>query len=236
MFGSAGFSSKVNLWSAAAKWARCNRTGARALLFLSLTIFCAGQTAGQSFAGTVAVSNPPLGIAVNASQNSIYVTTGDNTLTLIDGSTNLATVISDPGAANTSGASALLTYQNAVFVLNKTSNNISLYFALDSGQLQGSPLQQLFSEPNTKQPTAIVLDPVNFGRIFVANAGSDSVSIFDNVNGNGYQLTASLTGIINPQAMVMDVNTHKVFVTSGTNNTVTVIDGTQNAVQSTIQV
>ena len=235
MFGSVRLGSKAKTWPSAAKWTLANAKVARALLLLLLAVFGAGRAAAQTFTGIVPVANPPVGIAINASQNAIYVTTGDNTLTVVDGSTNLATVISDPAAANTSGASALLTYQNGVFVLNKNSNNISLYFALDSGQMQPSPLQQLISEPNTKQPTAIVLDPINFGRIFVANAGSNSVSIFDNTAGNGYQLTASLTGIVNPQAMVMNTNTHQVFVTSGTNNSLTVIDGTQNAVRSTIQ-
>jgi YVTN family beta-propeller protein len=206
------------------------------LLGLLLLLGCAGRTAAQNVTSTVTTNHEAVAIDVISSQNTIYVTTGDNTLTAINGATNAVTVFNDPAAANTNGAGAMVTYYNGVLVLNKTSNNITSYYAYISGNSNQEQVQQVFSEPNTNQPVAIVLDPVNFGRIFVANAGSNSVSIFDNVNGNGWQLTASLTNIPDPQAMVINVNTHQVFVTSGNTNTVTVIDGTSNSVRGTVQV
>src|SRR5450432_2233043 len=214
MLGSAGCRTHAITGRMAGKGLRTLQPASKALtcrrcwqtLPLVLVLICGvGQVAAQNVATSVSTTQDAIAIAVNTSQNGIYVTTGDNKLTLINGATNVATVLSDPGAANTSGASAMVTYLNNVFVVNKNSNNISAYFAFTSSGINTSnPLQQLFSEPNTNQPIAIVLDPVGLGKLFVANAGSNSVSVFALNSSGSWQLVTSLTGITNPKAMVIN--------------------------------
>src|ERR1700722_3807724 len=105
----------------------------RATLAFSLLAIVTLPVSGQNITSTVNTNNEAVAIDVISSQNTIYVTTGDNTLTAINGASNAVTVFSDPAAANTGGASAMVTYFNGVLVLNKNSNNITSYFAFLSG-------------------------------------------------------------------------------------------------------
>ena len=69
------------------------------LMALLLSLLAAGQAFGQSTLSTVSTGAPTVGIAVNPTQNIIYITHGDNTLTYIDGATNTVHQVADPGAA-----------------------------------------------------------------------------------------------------------------------------------------
>src|SRR5271157_2607940 len=135
----------------------------------------AGGAFGQAALSTVNTGAPSVGLAVNPTQNIIYVTHGDNTLTYIDGWTNAVHQISDPGAANTSGAGAIVTYLNGVFIANSLSNDIVSYYVVPNGSYT---LQQLIKDPNALQPVAMVNNPNGFGSLYVANKGSNSVSVF----------------------------------------------------------
>ena len=116
-----------------------------------------------------------VGIAVNPTQNYVYVTQGDGNLTILNAATNQVVASSAPG---TNGAGAMATDLNNVFVANGASNSISAYFPVSPAGPNGQAFQQTFSDPNAITPTAIVVDPSGTGKLFVSNSGSNNVSVF----------------------------------------------------------
>ncbi len=174
-------------------------------------------------------TKPILGIAVNPTQNYIYVTQGDGNLTIISG---LLEQESFSSAPNTSGSAAMATYLNNVFVVNGSSNNVSAYFPASPSGPNSSPFQQTFADANAITPTAIVVDPVGTGKLFVSNSGSNNVSVFTlNNSGNWQQVTTIGVGA-NPQAMVINQVTHTVYVADSGDSKVYVIDANSYAVTS----
>ncbi len=201
-------------------------------LTLLFGLAAALPSSAQTTLSTVSTGSPTVGLAVNPTQNIIYVTHGDNTLTYIDGWTNTVHQVKDPGAATTNGASAILTYLNGVFVANSASNDIVAYYVVPQG---GYTFEQLVKDPNALQPAAMVFSPNGFGTLYVANKGSNSVSVFVN-NGSGLQFTAAISVGAQPDAMVMDLASNRIYVANYADGTVSVVDGSSNTVVTTIQV
>ena len=190
----------------------------------------------QNVATTIPPNDPTKqinAIAVNPTENYVYVTQGDGNLTIINAETNAPAFSSAPG---TSGAAGMVTYLNNVFVVNTGSNNVSAYFPVSSSGPNGSAFQQTFGDANAIQPTAIVVDPRGTGKLFVSNSGSSNVSVFT-LNGSGnWQQVATLSVGSNPQAMAINHVTHKVYVADFGDAKVWVIDASTNTVLNFIPV
>jgi YVTN family beta-propeller protein len=189
-------------------------------------------SSAQNLVDSLTIGSNVVGMAVNPSQNNIFVTTGDNKLTYFDGLTNTVQTINDPGAANTNGASAIVTYLNGVFVANSLSNDISTYYIFPGGyQFQG-----LIQNPNGIQPVAMVHDPSNFGILYVANKGSNNVSVFTLDSMGNWNVTATVGVGTQPTAIVKNLPSNLIYVANSGSNSVSVIDGSSNTVVATVTV
>jgi YVTN family beta-propeller protein len=175
-----------------------------------------------------------VGIAVNPTQNYVYVTQGDGNLTILNAATGQVVVSSAPG---TSGAGGMATYFNNVFVANVASNSISAYFPVSPSGPNGQAFQQTFSDPNGITPTSIVVDPSGTGKLFVSNSGSNNVSVFTVNSDTGlWQQVATLSVGLSPQAMAINHATHKLYVADLGDSKVWIIDASNNAVLTSVTV
>ncbi len=195
--------------------------------------FC-GTAAAQNAVTTVVPNDPTkpiVGIAVNPTENYVYVTQGDGNITILNAQTNQVVSSSAP---NTNGAGAIATYLNGTFVANGVSNNISSYFAVDPSGANGAPFQGLYADPNAVGPTGVALSPNGFGEIYVSNSGSNNVSIFK-ITASGYTTNTVAVGA-NPQAIALNQVTHVLYVADFGDNKVYAIDPGSAAVVATYTV
>jgi YVTN family beta-propeller protein len=175
-----------------------------------------------------------VGIAVNPTENYVYVTQGDGNLTILNAATNQVVVSS---ALGTNGAAGMATYFNNVFVANGASNSISAYFPVSPSGPNGQAFQQTFSDPNGITPTAIVVDPSGTGKLFVSNSGSNNVSVFTvNSDTGNWQQVATLSVGMDPQAMAINHVTHKLYVADLGDSKVWIVDASNNAVLTSVSV
>ena len=175
-----------------------------------------------------------MGIAVNPTENYVYITQGDGSLTILNAATNQVVASSAPG---TNGAAAMATYLNNVFVANRASNSISAYFPVSPSGPNGQAFQQTFSDANAITPTSIVVDPSGNGKLFVSNSGSNNVSVFTvNTDTGNWQQVATLSVGLNPQAMAINHVTHRLYVADLGDSKVWIIDASNNAVLTSVTV
>jgi len=205
-----------------------------AFLLATLLIFLSSGPAvfAQDTLSTVSTGAASRGIAVNPTQDIIYVSQGDNTLTYIDGATNTVHKIADPAAATTNGAGAIVTYLNGVFVANSISNDIVTYYVTPGG---GYQFQQLIKDPHALQPVAMASNPNGFGSLYVVNKGSNSVSVFVN-SGTGLAFSKAIAVGTSPTAIAENVATNTYYVTNSGSGNVSVIDGGTGTVIATVDV
>jgi|GEM_PF-1950610 len=87
-------------------------------------------------------------------------------------------------------------------------------------------------EPDGSQPVALAVNS-STGRIYVANAGSDNVSVVD---GASSTVIATIPVGPTPRGVAIDASANRVYVANSGSNEVTVIDGEGNAVVATLSV
>ncbi len=200
----------------------------------------------------------PVALAVNSTTNKIYVVTGDH-VTVIDGATNAMTGVIDPNAVNPN-AVVVNEATNKIYVANlgddgqgNNYGNITVIAGSDNSTTTvtdpnalapGTPGCIFGGSPCQNQPIAV--DSVT-NKIYVANYGSR--------NGTAYNVTVidgatnSTTTISDPNAyqpswVAVDSTTNKIYVVNlgpaligafpYTPGSVTVIDGSTNAVSTII--
>jgi YVTN family beta-propeller protein len=98
--------------------------------------------------------------------------------------------------------------------------------------LDAAAVTTLTLEPDGSQPVALASNP-RTGRIYVANAGSDNVSVIDAASST---VVATISVDSAPHAVGVDADANRVYVTNSGSNEVTVIDGDSNAVVATLPV
>lgn len=172
----------------------------------------------------VQVGTNPIGVAVNATTNKIYVAnSGSNDVSVIDGATNsVVATITDPNAV-APFAVAVNPTTNAIYVANAKSNNISV--------IDGATDSVIETIPVGGSPSGVAVDSqTNF--IYVANAGISQIGDLGNITVlDGAKLTtATLTdsNARNPVAVSVNSVTNKIYVANSGSNNVTVIDGAHN--------
>jgi YVTN family beta-propeller protein len=201
---------------------------------------------GNYFTTTVAVGNWPYAVAVNSTTNKVYVTSYNpyagatsTTVSVIDGTTNISTPVTDPKAAE-SIAVAVNPVTNKIYVANvgdtgHNGTNIGSITVIDGATNSTTDLV----DPMALGPHAVEVNPVT-NKIYVANLGSKAIS------GNGGitiidGATESITAITDPNAMTacstisnatvaVDPSRNLVYVANHCSNNISVIDGATNSV------
>jgi YVTN family beta-propeller protein len=94
---------------------------------------------------------------------------------------------------------------------------------------EAAAVTTLTLEPDGSQPVALAVNS-STGRIYVANAGSDSVSVID---GASSAVIATIAVGVAPRGVAVDAEANRVYVASSESNEVAVIDGESNKVVAT---
>ena len=164
---------------------------------------------------TIPVGSVPIGVAVNATSNQIYVAnSGSNNVSVIDGTSNsVVATITDPNAV-APVAVAVNATTNTIYVANSKSNNVTV--------IDGATNSVTATIPVGTSPSGVAVDSqTNFA--YVANSGSNDITV---ING-ATNATATLSdpNAKNPVAVAANPVTHKIYVANSGSNNVTVIDG-----------
>ena len=165
---------------------------------------------------TIILPSRPIGLAVNAVTNNIYVGDG-NDITVIDGTTN-------------SVVGTLAVAANAVAV-NPSTNTIYAAESSNIAVVDGTTGSVTAMIP-VPSPAALAVDTqTNF--IYVANSGNHdfnqhgSVTVIDGAT-NATTTTLTDSNMPYPFRIAVNSTTNKIYVASILSNTVTVIDGAHN--------
>jgi DNA-binding beta-propeller fold protein YncE len=118
------------------------------------------------------------------------------------------------------------TTYSSVYVANYAGNTVTVYAV----NLSASAMQYLRKITNgVSNPRAVAYD--NAGHLYVANAGNNTVTKYDETNSDALLSTIS-SGISNPAALAIDAN-NNLWVANQGNNTVTeYAAGTRSVAQS----
>lgn len=170
---------------------------------------------------TIPVGSAPVGVAVNATSNKIYVAnSGSNDVSVIDGASNSVVATSaDPNAVSPV-AVAVNPTTNTIYVANCQSNNLSV--------IDGATNTVTATIPVGTCPSGVAVDSqTDF--VYVANAGDSQNGTPGNVtviNGaTNATTTLSDPNAVIPVAVAANSVTNKIYVANSGSNNVTVIDG-----------
>jgi len=162
---------------------------------------------------TIALGAAPRGIAVNPATNRVYVSTANpNTLTVIDGTT---------GAI---AASIPLAVVPANVIVNAATNIVYATAPTENS------LVMLDGATNAVTSVAVGDSPgglaVNGNRVYVVNAGDNTVAVLDGATASLVARAAVGNG---PHAIAVNPITGRIYVSNQGDSTVSVIDGLTNA-------
>ena len=170
---------------------------------------------------TIPVGSEPLGVAINANTDKIYVANRDsNNVSVIDGASyTVGATVTDPNAI-APVAVAVNATTNTIYVANLQSNNITV--------IDGATHAVTATIPTGPSPSGVAVNSqTNF--IYVANAGNSQAGDPGNVtviNGvTSATTTLSDSNAKNPSAVAVNSATNKIYVANSGSNNVTVIDG-----------
>jgi YVTN family beta-propeller protein len=168
-------------------------------------------------------------IEVNPTTNKVYVThldttysTSNDTVSVIDGSTNKLSVTIPVGELPLGIAVNPTT--NKVYVTNANSDTVSV--------IDGSTNKLSVTIPVDERPVGIAVNPTT-NKVYVTNSVSNTVSVID---GEISQINATIHVDERPVGIAVNPTTNKVYVTNSVSNTVSVIDGSTNKLSATIPV
>jgi YVTN family beta-propeller protein len=183
----------------------------------------------------IKVGRFPSSLDINTDLNSVYVANSrSNTISVIDGSTD--DVIKDISVGNHPVTVLVDNTEKGenglVFVANHQSNTISVIDATKNELL--SPAIPVGSEPSGLAVNEIA------NRLYVANRGSDTVSVIDYFLSNQAEFKnftiANITVQKYPSDIAINPDTNRIYVANYYSDSISVIDGATNTVSSTIKV
>jgi|SRR5579859_6741407 len=170
---------------------------------------------------TIPVGSAPVGVAVNATSNKIYVANSfSNNISVIDGASNtVVATVTDPNAV-APVAVAINPTTNTIYVANSQSNNLTV--------IDGATNTVMATFPVGTSPSDLDVDSqTNF--IYVANAGNSqsgdpgNITVINGVTNATQTLTVPKAQ--NPVAVAVNSATNKIYVANSVSNNVTVING-----------
>jgi YVTN family beta-propeller protein len=198
----------------------------------------------NTFSGTIKVGNAPYGVAVDPLNNKTYVTNVlDNTISVIHGTkptdNKVVKTIKVIGGISPAGI-AINTSTNRVYVTNYHSGSL---FIIDT-----SADKLVNSIKVGRYPVGVEVNPIN-DKIYVTNIGDNTVSVIDGKK-NQIIRTITVNPILKPyfkdndplvnipgpefplitSFVSIDLATNMVYVTNTASNTISKIDGNNDAV------
>jgi len=187
----------------------------------------AGHVA-QNVSGPLAIGTPPsstqvgfypVGVAVNAATNRIYVpVSGSDKVAVIGGS------LSKISGGRLPCAVGLNATTNRIYVSNVNSNDVTV--------IDGGANAVIATVPVGGAPCAVVANPSN-NRIFVGNYASSTISVID---GNTNTIVATIAPPSFPAGLGINTVTNRVYTANGNAGSVSVIDATTNSILATVPV
>jgi YVTN family beta-propeller protein len=184
---------------------------------------------------TITGFSTPNGVTLNPDNDLIYVsnygqfnTTG--TVAVINGTTN--TIVANISVSKNPQAIVYNPANGLVYIANTLSNTLSIINGT-SNALVGSIVVGNFPGKN---PTGIAISPIN-NTIYVTNMGSNTVSVINGTtNVVAKNITLAIgeregegTGFFSPAGIAYNSDTGSLYVTNRGSDTVSVINGTTNA-------
>jgi len=189
-------------------------------LILALLLLCQ-PLFSQTLITNVFTGTSPIAVAVNPATNIIYVVNqDDNTVAVIDGSTNEVTATITVGSYPVAVAANPAT--NRIYVANYGDDTVTL---IDASHNNATHTIQVGSGPEQ-----IAIDTVR-NKIYVTNYDDNSVSVIDGAT----NLTSTATVRNGPERLAVNMVTNRIFVCNYDEDTVSVINGT-NLQASTVLV
>jgi len=170
---------------------------------------------------TIPVGSEPLGVAINADTDKIYVANRDsNNVSVIDGGSNtVVATVTDPNAI-APVAVAVNPTTNTIYAANAGSNNVTV--------IDGATGSVTATIPVGTSPSGLDVDSqTNF--IYVANAGNSqsgdpgSITVIDGAQRTATTLTDAKAK--HPVAVAVNSVTNKIYVANSGSNNVTVLAG-----------
>jgi len=186
-------------------------------------------TSTYQVTSTIPVGVRPIGIAVNATTNTVYVTNqSDSTVSVIDGATGLVTGSAIPVGSAPIGV-AVDESTNTVYVANRDSSTVSVINRATNSV-------SVITGVVFSSPIGVAVD-ASTHTLYVTNSGGTTVSVINTLDNT---LTKTITVGPIPSAVAVNASTNTVYVTNAGStvggNSVSVINGATNAVTSTIPV
>lgn len=124
--------------------------------------------------GDIPVGNDPRGVAVDTATNRVFVTNAaSNTVSIIDGATNILTRTIGPAGFNTPTGIVFDPHSNTIWVTNASHADVTPINA--ATYVAGSPVAV------GNEPWGVAYNPVDH-LIYVANSGSNTVSVINPVS------------------------------------------------------
>ncbi len=171
----------------------------------------------QTLLTTVNTGVTPVTAAVNIATNRIYTANyGDNTVTVIDGATNLTTTVAAGQSPYDVRANP---FTNKAYVSNYCGNDPTCQSNGTVTVIDGSNHTTTVNVGPAPYQAAI---NTTTNKIYVANSGGNTVTIIDGATNN----TSSVTVGNGPSGLAVNMATNKIYVPNFADGTVTVIDGT----------
>jgi YVTN family beta-propeller protein len=193
------------------------------VIFLALFFSVIIQMIFPYSIANIAVGRNPESAAVNPATKMIYVANnGDNTVSVINGTTNNVTGFITVGRGPYSLAVNPAT--NMIYVADDLDNAVSV--------INGTTNKLLGFINVGRNPESVAINPAT-NMIYVANNGNKTVSIIDGLT--NYVIGNIAVGR-NPAGLAVNPATKMIYVANNGDNTVSVINGTTNNVTGIIPV
>jgi len=191
---------------------------------------------------TVPLQATPRAIALNPGSHTAYVAQSawgrlfkasdcsffEALATSIDTSTGLQSQIYGATLGGRPGLSGMAVDQSTGDIYLTVQSDI---FASNSVKVIGSNGATI---PVGSAPVGVAVN-VTTGKIYVANSGSNNISVIDGAT-NSVVATITDPNAIGPAAVAVNATTNSIYAANSQSNNVTVIDGATNAVTATIPV
>jgi YVTN family beta-propeller protein len=172
----------------------------------------------------IPVGNGPT--SISSGEGYVYVAnTANNSISVISLENN--TWIKDIPVGNGPGSIGVNHNTNRVYVANGGSNSISVISGENNTWIKDIPVREIKNVTYVERTGTITGVNHNTNRVYVANGGSNSISVISGENNTWIKDIPVGNG---PDAIYVDEFTNTVYVANTDSNSISVIDGTADKV------
>lgn len=215
------------------------------LAFIAILAAAVLPAAAQTLLGTAVVQNDAVYLAANPATNMVYVVnkcgsssscTGNGTVSVINGATN--GVVATIAVQNAPEYLVINQQTNEIYVTNSGSNSVSV--------INGATNVVIRTISVGVDPTVADVNPIT-NMIYVVNSGNGTGNTVSVINGNTNSVMKTVTVGNDPRWVAVNSVTNLIYVVNycgaqpscsktSARGTVSVINGTSNAVMNTVTV